>query len=85
MQQQLYDGLIHVHNRSLHDYGTPLLELLLYLRAHLIAKTTKTLPSETLSVGCKVPYFESIVTGLVNVHIHVEIEQAHVMFAPTAH
>ena len=44
-QQQLYDGLIHVHNCSLHDYATPLLELLLQLRVTL-KKTGKNLPSE---------------------------------------
>ena len=45
LQQQLYDGLIHVHNCSLHDYSTPLLELLLQLRATL-KKYGKNLPSE---------------------------------------
>ena len=45
LQQELYDGLIHVHNRGLHDYGTPLLELLLQLRATL-KKAGKNLPSE---------------------------------------
>ena len=46
LQQQLYDALIHVHNRGLHDYATPLLELLLQLRATL-KRTGKNLPSET--------------------------------------
>ena len=46
LQQQLYDALIHVHNRGLRDYGTPLLELLLQLRVTL-KKAGKNLPSET--------------------------------------
>lgn len=40
--QQLYDAMIHVYNKGLHDYTTPLLELLLQLRAAL--KKGKTLP-----------------------------------------
>lgn len=45
LQQQLYDALIHVHNRGLHDYSTPLLELLLQLRA-AVKKAGKTFSSE---------------------------------------
>ena len=40
--QQLYDAMIHVYNRGLNDYTTPLLELLLQLRAAL--KKGKPLP-----------------------------------------
>lgn len=40
--QKLYDAMIHVYNRGLHDYTTPLLELLLQLRAAL--KKGKPLP-----------------------------------------
>ena len=45
LQQQLYDGLIHVYNRSLNDYGKPLLELLLLLRVKL-KEAGKNIPSE---------------------------------------
>lgn len=40
--QQLFDAMIHVYNRGLTDYTTPLLELLLQLRATL--KKGKPLP-----------------------------------------
>ena len=40
--QQLYDAMIYVYNKGLHDYTTPLLELLLQLRAAL--KKGMTLP-----------------------------------------
>ena len=40
--QQLYDAMIHVYNKGLNDYTTPLLELLLQLRAAL--KKGKPLP-----------------------------------------
>ena len=50
LQQQLYDALIHVHNRGLHDYSTPLLELLLQLRA-AVKKAGKTLSSELKEGG----------------------------------
>lgn len=33
--QQLYDAMIHVYNYGMHDYTTPLLELLLQLRGIL--------------------------------------------------
>lgn len=33
--QQLYDAMIHVYNYGMHDYTTPLLELLLQLRRTL--------------------------------------------------
>ena len=56
LQQQLYDALIHVHNRGLHDYATPLLELLLQLRATL-KRTGKNLPSETGREGGRVVIF----------------------------
>jgi hypothetical protein len=52
LQQQLYDALIHVHNRGLRDYGTPLLELLLQLRVTL-KKAGKNLPSDAQKLGYK--------------------------------
>ena len=33
--QQLYDAMIHVYNYGMHDYTTPLMELLLQLRRNL--------------------------------------------------
>ena len=40
--QQLFDAMIHVYNRGLNDYTTPLLELLLQLRA--VVKRGKSIP-----------------------------------------
>ena len=40
--QQLFDAMIHVYNRGLSDFTTPLLELLLQLRA--VVKRGKTIP-----------------------------------------
>lgn len=45
--QQLFDAMIHVYNRGLTDYTTPLLELLLQLRATL--KKGKPLPGVHLA------------------------------------
>ena len=45
--QQLFDAMIHVYNRGLTDYTTPLLELLLQLRATL--KKGKPLPGVHLT------------------------------------
>lgn len=43
--QQLYDAMIHVYNYGLHDYTTPLLELLLQLRGNL--KKAKSISGKT--------------------------------------
>jgi hypothetical protein len=65
LQQQLYDGLIHVHNRSLHDYGTPLLELLLQLRATLKMTGDKNIPSDAQKLGYKLlVYVRCCASGL---------------------
>lgn len=42
--QQLYDAMIHVYNSGMHDYTTPLLELLLQLRGTL--KKGKAIPGQ---------------------------------------
>lgn len=46
--QKLYDAMIYVYNRGFNDYTTPLLELLLQLRAAM--KKGKALPG--LYVWC---------------------------------
>jgi len=44
--QQLYDAMIHVYNYGMHDFTTPLLELLLQLRGSL--KKVKPLPGNMI-------------------------------------
>jgi len=61
--QQLYDAMIHVYNRGLNDYTTPLLELLLQLRAAL--KKGKPLPDDYQKVGYKLlVYIRCCLAGL---------------------
>ena len=50
--QQLYDAMIHVYN-GLNDYTTPMLELLLQLRAAL--KKSRQLPSKSVSQSVSLP------------------------------
>ena len=61
--QQLFDAMIHVYNRGLHDYTTPLLELLLQLRE--IVRKGKAVPGSLVHVKCRrlkcqTPIFNSI-------------------------
>ena len=53
--QQLFDAMIHVYNRGLNDYTTPLLELLLQLRA--VVKRGKSIPGiSMLQCACMHQY-----------------------------
>ena len=47
--EQLYDAMIHVYNSGMHDYTTPLTELLLQLRGTL--KKGKPISGEPLGVS----------------------------------
>ena len=59
--QQLFDAMIHVYNRGLNDYTTPLLELLLQLRA--VVKRGKSIPGMYPSIHVTFnPY------GVVSMH-----------------
>ncbi len=49
--EQLYDAMIHVYNSGMHDYTTPLIELLLQLRGTL--KKGKTISGETHAMAMR--------------------------------
>jgi hypothetical protein len=60
---QLYDAMFYVYNNGLHDYITPLLELLLQLRVAM--KRDKTLSEHYQKVGYKLlVYIRCCLSGL---------------------
>ena len=83
--QQLFDAMIHVYNRGLTDYTTPLLELLLQLRATL--KKGKPLPGVHLTSPmsmnirkCTFTYSPS--TGVVTITRNLFCTCVHVAHIP---
>lgn len=88
--QQLYDAMIHVYNCGMHDYTTPLLELLLQLRGTL--KKGTPISDMYLSIGNKVlVYTRCCLAGLAYPKGNIPQEQVvqakvdvySVLLAPT--
>uniref|UniRef100_A0A1X7VJT1 Uncharacterized protein n=1 Tax=Amphimedon queenslandica TaxID=400682 RepID=A0A1X7VJT1_AMPQE len=61
--QQLYDAMFYIYNSGLHDYTTPLLELLLQLRTSM--KRNKSLSDHYQKIGYKLlVYIRCCLSGL---------------------
>lgn len=69
--QQLYDAMIHVYNYGMHDYTTPLLELLLQLRGSL--KKSRSISGETSTTVNQLnsPLYDFIICAAIDVYLNI--------------